>query len=113
MSMDGALEENKDGDVVIIDDDSDDAQSALPSPPASLSSQSKRSINRGKSIAEMLGIDTTNKKKKHPNVPVVIDPRLSKILRPHQVEGVKLPISAQQVRLCLRPLDVLWQMKWV
>ena len=37
----------------------------------------------------MLGIDTTNKKKKHPNVPVVIDPRLSKILRPHQVEGVK------------------------
>ncbi|KAF5114194.1 hypothetical protein DV495_004920 [Geotrichum candidum] len=89
MSMDGALEENKDGDVVIIDDDSDDAQSALPSPPASLSSQSKRSINRGKSIAEMLGIDTTNKKKKHPNVPVVIDPRLSKILRPHQVEGVK------------------------
>lgn len=89
MSMDGALEENKDGDVVIIDDDSDDAQSALPSPPASLSSQSKRSINRGKSIAEMLGIDTTNKKKKHSNVPVVIDPRLSKILRPHQVEGVK------------------------
>lgn len=41
-----------------------------------------------KSLAEILGI-----KKKvdddHPRVPVVIDPRLAKILRPHQVEGVK------------------------
>ncbi|KAL5598548.1 uncharacterized protein BROUX77_006382 [Berkeleyomyces rouxiae] len=41
-----------------------------------------------KSLAEILGI-----KKKvegdHPRVPVVIDPRLSKVLRPHQVEGVK------------------------
>ncbi|KAI9150170.1 DNA repair rhp54 [Paramyrothecium foliicola] len=41
-----------------------------------------------KSLAEILGI----KKKvddKHPRVPVVLDPRLAKILRPHQVEGVK------------------------
>lgn len=41
-----------------------------------------------KSLAEILGI----KKKvdgQHPRVPVVIDPRLAKILRPHQVEGVK------------------------
>ncbi|OBS19184.1 hypothetical protein FPOA_10908 [Fusarium poae] len=41
-----------------------------------------------KSLAEILGI----KKKtddEHPRVPVVIDPRLAKILRPHQVEGVK------------------------
>ena len=41
-----------------------------------------------KSLAEILGI-----KKKvegdHPRVPVVIDPRLAKVLRPHQVEGVK------------------------
>ncbi|KAF7540723.1 hypothetical protein G7054_g1153 [Neopestalotiopsis clavispora] len=41
-----------------------------------------------KSLAEILGI-----KKKvqgdHPKVPVVIDPRLAKVLRPHQVEGVK------------------------
>lgn len=82
-------DDKKSDDIIMIDDDSDDAQSALPSPPASLPPQSRRSINRGKSIAEMLGIDTTNKKKKHPNVPVVIDPRLAKILRPHQVEGVK------------------------
>ncbi|KAK7416946.1 DNA-dependent ATPase protein rad54 [Neonectria punicea] len=41
-----------------------------------------------KSLAEILGI----RKKvdnEHPRVPVVIDPRLAKILRPHQVEGVK------------------------
>ncbi|KAK4124123.1 hypothetical protein N657DRAFT_644320 [Parathielavia appendiculata] len=41
-----------------------------------------------KSLAEILGI----KKQvvgEHPRVPVVIDPRLAKVLRPHQVEGVK------------------------
>lgn len=41
-----------------------------------------------KSLAEILGI----KKKvdtERPKVPVVIDPRLVKVLRPHQVEGVK------------------------
>ncbi|RKU41186.1 DNA-dependent ATPase protein rad54 [Coniochaeta pulveracea] len=41
-----------------------------------------------KSLAEILGI----KKKIEgdiPKVPVVIDPRLAKVLRPHQVEGVK------------------------
>lgn len=41
-----------------------------------------------KSLAEILGIKK-EVDKKHPRVPVVIDPRLSKILRPHQVEGVK------------------------
>ncbi|KAK2778186.1 DNA repair and recombination protein rad54 [Colletotrichum kahawae] len=41
-----------------------------------------------KSLSEILGI----KRKvegEHPRVPVVIDPRLAKVLRPHQVEGVK------------------------
>ncbi|KAK6851903.1 recombinational repair protein [Apiospora arundinis] len=41
-----------------------------------------------KSLSEILGI----KKKvegEHPRVPVVIDPRLAKVLRPHQIEGVK------------------------
>ncbi|KAI7577988.1 DNA repair protein [Hortaea werneckii] len=41
-----------------------------------------------KSLADILGI----KKKvddERPRVPVVIDPRLAKVLRPHQVEGVK------------------------
>lgn len=42
-----------------------------------------------KSLAEILGI----KKQvdgERPKVPVVIDPRLTKVLRPHQVEGVKV-----------------------
>jgi DNA repair and recombination RAD54-like protein len=41
-----------------------------------------------KSLADILGL----KKKvdnERPKVPVVIDPRLTKVLRPHQVEGVK------------------------
>jgi DNA repair and recombination RAD54-like protein len=41
-----------------------------------------------KSLSEILGL----KKKvenEHPRVPVVIDPRLAKVLRPHQIEGVK------------------------
>ncbi|EGV63284.1 DNA-dependent ATPase protein rad54 [Yamadazyma tenuis] len=48
----------------------------------------KRKVH--KSLAEILGISKyKDDASKHPNVPVVIDPRLAKILRPHQVEGVK------------------------
>ncbi|KAF2664723.1 DNA repair and recombination protein-like protein RAD54 [Microthyrium microscopicum] len=46
-----------------------------------------------RTLSEILGI----KKKveeKNPRVPVVIDPRLSKILRPHQIEGVKFMYRA-------------------
>jgi DNA repair and recombination RAD54-like protein len=45
-----------------------------------------------KSLAEILGL----KKKvvdERPRVPVVIDPRLCKVLRPHQIEGVKVCFS--------------------
>ncbi|EPQ32395.1 uncharacterized protein PFL1_00591 [Pseudozyma flocculosa PF-1] len=41
-----------------------------------------------KSLAEILGLNNV-KKKEVEKVPVVIDPRLAKVLRPHQVEGVK------------------------
>lgn len=41
-----------------------------------------------KSLAEILGIKKEVEGER-PNVPVVIDPRLTKTLRPHQVEGVK------------------------
>ncbi|KAF7294844.1 SNF2 family domain-containing protein [Mycena indigotica] len=44
-------------------------------------------FNPHKSLRQMLG--ETKDKKQAPKVPVVIDPRLSKVLRPHQVEGVK------------------------
>lgn len=41
-----------------------------------------------KSLANILGIK--KKVEKRPRVPVVIDPKLAKILRPHQVEGVQV-----------------------
>ena len=40
-----------------------------------------------KSLADILGLK--KEKEEHPKVPVVIDPRLAKVLRPHQIEGVK------------------------
>lgn len=40
-----------------------------------------------KSLADILGLK--KKVEDHPKVPVVIDPRLAKVLRPHQIEGVK------------------------
>jgi len=47
--------------------------------------------NPHKSLRELLG--SGKEKSAHPNkVPVVIDPRLSKVLRPHQVEGVKVRV---------------------
>ena len=43
-----------------------------------------------KSLADILGIKKkVDKDAERPKVPVVIDPRLAKVLRPHQVEGVK------------------------
>ncbi|WPK27197.1 hypothetical protein PUMCH_004574 [Australozyma saopauloensis] len=43
-----------------------------------------------KSLAEILGIcKDKDASAKYPNVPVVIDPKLAKVLRPHQVAGVK------------------------
>ncbi|KAI9064431.1 DNA repair protein, SNF2 family [Trametes sanguinea] len=44
--------------------------------------------NPHKSLKELLG-EGKDKKKRASKVPVVIDPRLTKVLRPHQVEGVK------------------------
>jgi DNA repair and recombination RAD54-like protein len=41
-----------------------------------------------KSLAEILGIKKAAEGER-PKVPVVIDPKLAKVLRPHQIEGVK------------------------
>ncbi|KEY64769.1 hypothetical protein S7711_05419 [Stachybotrys chartarum IBT 7711] len=79
--------------IVLYDPTIDDKAAVLPdeqstekkleAPPAKIDAPLMH-----KSLAEILGI-----KKKvendHPRVPVVIDPRLAKVLRPHQVEGVK------------------------
>ena len=45
--------------------------------------------NPHKSLRDLLG-GGKEKKTHHSKVPVVIDPRLTKVLRPHQVEGVKV-----------------------
>lgn len=45
--------------------------------------------NPHKSLKALLG-EGKDKKQKADKVPVVIDPRLTKVLRPHQVEGVKV-----------------------
>lgn len=43
-----------------------------------------------RSLADILGLK--KQVAEHPKIPVVIDPRLTKVLRPHQVEGVKVGI---------------------
>jgi DNA repair and recombination RAD54-like protein len=50
-----------------------------------------------KSLAEILGIKKNVDDR--PKVPVVIDPRLAKVLRPHQVEGVK--VGSPSARICI------------
>ena len=84
-----------------------------------------------KSLADILGLK--KKVEQRPRVPVVIDPRLAKVLRPHQVEGVKvrlsrpsvgdpmyrrLPLSSSSIVVppaCSRkaPTAVSWPMRWV
>lgn len=47
-------------------------------------------FNPHKSLKELLGGGRDEKSVVAPKVPVVIDPKLGKILRPHQIEGVKV-----------------------
>jgi DNA repair and recombination protein RAD54 and RAD54-like protein len=44
-----------------------------------------------KSLAEILGIPKRGQVVEQKKVAVVIDPKLAKVLRPHQIEGVKVP----------------------
>lgn len=46
-----------------------------------------------KSLAEILGLKKNDEER--PKVPVVIDPRLAKVLRPHQVEGVRVRLNCE------------------
>ncbi|RYP33922.1 hypothetical protein DL767_004549 [Monosporascus sp. MG133] len=80
--------------IVLHDPTIDDKPKEIPKPKEKedkANDESKAELDAPlvhKSLAEILGI----KKKvegEHPRVPVVIDPRLAKVLRPHQVEGVK------------------------
>lgn len=89
--------------IVLYDptvDENPDApsRSPTPTPPTPESPKdpeeppAKRPKKQHKSLAEMLGIVKMlpeEQAAKFPDVPVVIDPKLAKILRPHQVAGVK------------------------
>jgi len=43
-----------------------------------------------KSLAEILGIQKKGEPSEQPKVAVVIDPKIARVLRPHQIEGVKV-----------------------
>lgn len=89
--------------------------------------EAKKIENRGphKSLKEILKIPD-RKQQAEVKVPVVIDPRLSKVLRPHQIEGVKVSDKRRGTdhahSFCISvPLvcskkargGALWQTKWV
>lgn len=56
--------------------------------PSQASAASSQPMTKLKSLAGLLGVSEEKDEPLKP-VPVVLDPRLAKILRPHQVEGVK------------------------
>ncbi|KAH8887034.1 hypothetical protein GQ53DRAFT_750211 [Thozetella sp. PMI_491] len=77
--------------IVLYDPTVDDKPKVAPEPEKDMPVEEPKKLDAPlvhKSLAEILGI----KKKvqgEHPRVPVIIDPRLAKVLRPHQIEGVK------------------------
>lgn len=77
--------------IVLYDPTVDDKPITKEEAEPKMSQEEKKSLDEPlvhKSLADILGL----KKKvddERPRVPVVIDPRLAKVLRPHQVEGVK------------------------
>lgn len=80
--------------IVLYDPTVDDVEEKPESKPDDQSEQSedgKRKLDEPivhKSLADILGLK--KEVETRPRVPVVIDPKLAKILRPHQVEGVKV-----------------------
>ncbi|KAF1737038.1 DNA repair protein rhp54 [Beauveria bassiana] len=80
--------------IVLYDPTIDDKPKAVEQPAPVDENEQQENIRQldsplvHKSLTEILGIKKTVEKE-HPRVPVVLDPRLTKILRPHQVEGVK------------------------
>ena len=63
-----------------------------PSAPESESSDKSKNGRPNKSLNEILGIKKQDTSE-IPRVAVVIDPRLAKVLRPHQIEGVKVRLD--------------------
>lgn len=76
--------------IVLYDPTVDDKPVPKEDAVEKLSQDEKQDLNVPvvhKSLADILGLK--KKVEERPRVPVVIDPRLAKVLRPHQVEGVK------------------------
>lgn len=61
--------------------------------------KNKGLFNPHKSLRALLG-EGKQRDNKQAKVPVVIDPRLSKVLRPHQVEGVKVSRLTRTQKAC-------------
>lgn len=81
--------------IVLYDPTVDDTEEPTPKDPEAPKEDDGPKIEEPlvhKSLADILGLK--KKVEERPKVPVVIDPRLAKVLRPHQVEGVKVPYSA-------------------
>lgn len=76
-------------DVILETEEEKKVEKLTPEPDLNDSIIKKRRVH--KSLAEMLGIvsNPNDLLSKYPNVPVVIDPKLAKVLRPHQIAGVK------------------------
>jgi hypothetical protein len=54
--------------------------------------EEKKESKVHKSLAEILGIPKRGQVVEQAKVAVVIDPKITKVLRPHQIEGVKVPL---------------------
>lgn len=77
--------------IVLYDPTVDDKPAKKDTPEENVEEKPKPKLDQPlvhKSLAEILGLK--KKVEERPRVPVVIDPKLAKILRPHQVEGVKV-----------------------
>lgn len=90
--------------IVLYDPTVDDAEETHPEKQEEKREEPTPTIDEPlvhKSLADILGLK--QKIDSRPKVPVVIDPRLAKILRPHQVEGVKV----SRVILALKPFVLI------
>ena len=56
--------------------------------------EEKKESKVHKSLAGILGIPKRGQVVEQPKVAVVIDPRIAKVLRPHQIEGVKVSLHS-------------------
>ncbi|CAO3678536.1 unnamed protein product [Umbelopsis ramanniana] len=77
-----------DGSIILYDPEKDDSQSENSTPEEESPTETPKTINHskaGKPLAELLGTKKVEHKRGH----VVVDPVLAKVLRPHQIDGVK------------------------